>query len=216
MRLFFRLVIAAALVAVCFGAPASMAGGLSSPMSTRSSSTWKISIVLLSRPLPARPGSCSCVGTCDEWPQEGCPMTTKLSFDIELPLVFSDAVARVKDALKQEGFGILTEIDLRAAFRDKLGRDFRPYLILGACNPPLAFSAISADPAVGSLLPCNVTVESIGDKRTLVRLTNPEALLATAALGTSPELAGVVRDASERMERVASSLNRSNGVVVPH
>ena len=77
---------------------------------------------------------------------------------------------------------------MRAAFHEKLGREFRPYLILGACNPPLAFSAINADPTVGLLLPCNVTVESIGDQRTVVRLTNPEALLATAALGTSPSL----------------------------
>src|SRR6185369_4169888 len=117
-------------------------------------------------------------------------MTTNLGFDIELPLTFSDAVDRVKDALKHEGFGILTEIDLRAAFREKLGREFRPYVILGACNPPLAYSAINADPAVGLLLPCNVTVEFVSERRTVVRLTNPEALLATSSLGPSPELAG--------------------------
>ena len=113
-------------------------------------------------------------------------MTTNLGFDIELPLAFGDAVARVKDALKQEGFGILTEIDLQAAFREKLGREFRPYLILGACNPPLAFSAINADPAVGLLLPCNVTVESVGERRTIVRLTNPEALLRASPWGVRP------------------------------
>ena len=93
-------------------------------------------------------------------------MTTNLGFDIELPLAFSNAVARVKDALKQEGFGILTEIDLQAAFREKLGREFRPYVILGACNPPLAYSAISTDPSIGLLLPCNVTVESVSEQRT--------------------------------------------------
>ena len=136
-------------------------------------------------------------------------MPQNLGFEVELPLAFSDAVGRVKDALKQEGFGILTEIDLRAAFHEKLGREFRPYVILGACNPPLAFSAISADPAVGLLLPCNVTVEAIGEQRTIVRLTNPEALLATAALGNSPELAGVARDARERMSRVTGTLKRT-------
>lgn len=138
-------------------------------------------------------------------------MPQSFGFDVELPFPFDDAVGRVKNALKQEGFGILTEIDLRAAFHEKLGREFRPYVILGACNPPLAFAAINADPAVGLLLPCNVTVESVGEQRTIVRLTNPEALLATA-VGTSPELAGVARDASERMARVTSTLKQTGGV----
>ena len=114
----------------------------------------------------------------------------------------------VKDALKQEGFGILTEIDLQAAFREKLGREFRPYLILGVCNPPLAFSAISADPAVGLLLPCNVTVESVAERRTMVRLTNPEALLNNVTLEGSGELQRVARDAGGRMARVAEALKR--------
>src|SRR5512139_538959 len=139
-------------------------------------------------------------------------MPQNLGFDVELPLTFNDAVNRVKEALKEEGFGILTEIDLRAAFREKLGREFRPYVILGACNPPLAFAAINADPAVGLLLPCNVTVESVGEQQTMVRLTNPEALLATAPLGASPHLAEVARDASERMARVTSTLKRTGGV----
>ena len=124
-------------------------------------------------------------------------MTTNLGFDIEVPLAFSDAVAQVKDVLKQEGFGILTEIDLQAAFREKLGREFRPYVILGACNPPLAYSAINADPSVGLLLPCNVTVESLSEQRTVVRLTNPEALLSTSSLGSSSELAAVASDAGQ-------------------
>jgi len=135
-------------------------------------------------------------------------MPQNLGFDIELPLTFSDAVDRVRDALKHQGFGILTEIDLQAAFREKLGREFRPYLILGACNPPLAYSAISADPAVGLLLPCNVTVESAGEQRTIVRLTDPEALLG-AVHETSADVAGVARDARERMLRVRNVLQRS-------
>jgi uncharacterized protein (DUF302 family) len=136
-------------------------------------------------------------------------MTKDLGFDIELPSGFSEAIGQVKDALKQEGFGILTEIDLQAAFREKLGREFRPYVILGACNPPLAFSAINADPAVGLLLPCNVTIESMGQHRTMVRLTNPEAMLATATVEASSELASVARDASERMGRVMDSLKQT-------
>lgn len=135
-------------------------------------------------------------------------MSHGLGFTIELPLPFEAAVTRVRDALKQEGFGVLSEIDLRAAFREKLGREFRPYVILGACNPPLAFTAITADPSVGLLLPCNVTIESIADDRALVRLTNPEALLASVVMEGAPELTSVARDAHERMVRVAGSLSK--------
>lgn len=133
-------------------------------------------------------------------------MATELGFNVELPASFDDAVTRVREALKREGFGVLTEIDLRAAFREKLGREFRPYVILGACNPPLAFSAISADPSVGLLLPCNVVVEWLGDDRSVVRLTDPEALLSGVVLQGAPELTAVARDARERMIRVAASL----------
>jgi len=115
-------------------------------------------------------------------------MSHGLGIDVELPLPVHDALRMVRDALKQEGFGVLTEIDLQAAFREKLGREFRPYLILAACNPPLAFSAINADPAVGLLLPCNV------------------------ALGSSQELESVARDAGSRMARVAETLKRAAAV----
>lgn len=135
-------------------------------------------------------------------------MPTNFGFDVELPLAFDAAVSRVKESLKQEGFGILTEIDLRAAFREKLGREFRPYVILGACNPPLAYAAITADPAVGLLLPCNVTVESVGEQRTVIRLTDPEAMLG-AVHEKSPDLAEVARDARERMLRVGKVLQRT-------
>ena len=133
-------------------------------------------------------------------------MSKELGFTVELPLAFEAAVGRVREALGQEGFGVLTEIDLRAAFREKLGQAFRPYVILGACNPPLAFKAISADPSVGLLLPCNVTVEWLADERTGVRLTDPEALLNTVVLQGTGELTSVARDARERMRRVADSL----------
>ena len=133
-------------------------------------------------------------------------MSKQLGFNVEVPLSFDAAVTRVRDALKQEGFGVLTEIDLRAAFREKLDRDFRPYMILGACNPPLAFDAIAADPSVGLLLPCNVTVEWISDARTGVRLTDPEALLSTVVLEGAPALTSVAHDARQRMLRVADSL----------
>jgi uncharacterized protein (DUF302 family) len=138
--------------------------------------------------------------------------TQTLGIDVEVPLPFEDVGRMVRDALKEEGFGILTEIDLQAAFREKLGREFRPYVILGACNPPLAFSAINADPAVGLLLPCNVTVESAGERRTIVRLTNPEAMLGNAAIASSPELERVAKDAGSRISRVAETLERAASI----
>ncbi len=122
-------------------------------------------------------------------------------------MAIAAAILRVKEVLKQEGFGVLTEIDLQAAFKEKLGKDFRPYVILGACNPPLAYAAVTADPSIGLLLPCNVTVESLGDARTMVRLTDPEVLLAAAA-GLAPHLADVANDARTRMVRAAEALRR--------
>ena len=127
-----------------------------------------------------------------------------LSFDLHLPIPFDQALAATREALKVEGFGILTEIDLQAAFKEKLGRDFRPYRILGACNPPLAFQAVSADPAIGLLLPCNVTVEADPQGGTTVRLTDPASLLAMSAAG--PQLAEVAQDARARLQRVHGRL----------
>ena len=120
-------------------------------------------------------------------------MSNELGFNIELPLSFEDAVTRVREALKREGFGSLTEVDLRAAFRQKLGREFHPYVILGA-------------PSDGPLLPCKVTVEWLAGGRSGVRLTDPEALLSTEAPQGAPELTSVAHDAHERMVRVAESL----------
>ncbi|MDP3720211.1 MAG: DUF302 domain-containing protein [Acidobacteriota bacterium] len=135
-------------------------------------------------------------------------MGNKLGFEVELPMAFDDAIPLVKDALKQEGFGVLTEIDLRAAFKEKLGKDFRPYVILGACNPPLAYAAVTADPSIGLLLPCNVTVESTGEGRSMVRLTDPEQLLGGVAAGMAPHMVEVAKDARVRMVRATDALKR--------
>jgi uncharacterized protein (DUF302 family) len=133
-------------------------------------------------------------------------MTDGPGFEIELPITFAAAMEATRDALKAEGFGILTEIDLQAAFREKLGREFRQYVILGACNPPLAFAAVSADPSVGLLLPCNVTVEAEDARHAVVRLVDPQAMLASAPGGVAGELKRIADDASQRMERVSKSL----------
>jgi len=133
-------------------------------------------------------------------------MSESLGAEVEMPMSFAAAKDATRDALKAEGFGILTEIDLQAAFKEKLGRDFRPYVILGACNPPLAFAAVTADPAIGLLLPCNVTVEARDATHSVVRLIDPQMMLASSPGGLAPELKQVADDASARMARVVEVL----------
>jgi len=133
-------------------------------------------------------------------------MAQQLGYEVDLPLAFQDAVGITKAALKVEGFGVLTEIDMQAAFRDKLSREFRPYAILGACNPPLAYAALNADPAIGILLPCNVTVELLDATHSRVRLVDPRAMLSAAPGGLSPALTEIAADAHARMERVVGAL----------
>jgi uncharacterized protein (DUF302 family) len=138
-------------------------------------------------------------------------MANSLGMVVELDAPFGAALNRTREALKSEGFGILTEIDMQAAFKEKLGRDFRPYVILGACNPPLAYRALSADPQVGLLLPCNVTVEAAANGLTVVRLVDPVSLMATSTFGASSVLGAVATDARERLRRVANRLGALPG-----
>lgn len=126
-------------------------------------------------------------------------MTNTLGLEAHLSLEFPQAVARTRAALGAEGFGVLTEIDVRSVFRNKLDRDFRPYVILGACNPALAHTALSADPSVGLLLPCNVTVEADPAGGSTVRLTDPEALLTNVP--ADDEVRRVSAEAGARMRR---------------
>lgn len=136
-------------------------------------------------------------------------MTQSLGHEVVLPLPFAAAKDATRLALQAEGFGVLTEIDLQAAFKEKLGKEFRSYAILGACNPPLAYAAVTADPAIGLLLPCNVTVEAQDATHTLVRLIDPQTMLAAAPGEMVPELKQVADDASRRMERVLEALRAS-------
>ena len=100
-----------------------------------------------------------------------------LSFEIHVEQDHAGAITRVTEELKKEGFGVLSRIDVHQAFKEKIGVDFRPYTILGACNPHLAHRALSEQPEVGVLLPCNVTVEADPQGGSLVRVIDPEQML---------------------------------------
>ena len=124
-------------------------------------------------------------------------------FVVDVEMDFATAEARVRDLLRTEGFGVLTEIDVRATLKAKLGAEFRPYTILGTCNPPLAHRALEAEPGVGVLLPCNVVVEQESPSRSRVRFMEPIAALALIGA----EVEAVARDASARLHRVAAGLS---------
>lgn len=129
-----------------------------------------------------------------------------LGFEVRLASSFDDAIEKVTAALKAEGFGILSRIDVQAAFREKLGAEFRPYAILGACNPPLAHRALSARPEVGLLLPCNVTVEQTAPGDCLVRIIDANGMIRSAGLQNDPVLASVGSEADVRLRKVAAAL----------
>jgi uncharacterized protein (DUF302 family) len=133
-------------------------------------------------------------------------MENQIGFNVRMKIPYEEAIDTVTNALKAEGFGVLTRIDVRATMKEKLGVDFRPYAILGACNPPLAHRALSADPEVGLMLPCNVTVESTGMDDTTVRIADPVVMLTVGTLGDNAALVDIARDARTRLERVAQSL----------
>lgn len=120
-----------------------------------------------------------------------------------LPIPIDAALDATTEALKTEGFGVLTKIDVRATMQEKLGESFDPYLILGACNPKLAHTALSTDPEVGLLLPCNVVLHEQNGSTT-VSILDPGAMFAVAM--DRPELETVAHEAAERLQRVASVL----------
>lgn len=125
--------------------------------------------------------------------------TVSYGFDRYLEGVsFEDAKSRVVDALKTEGFGVLTEIDVEATLKKKLDVDFRPYAILGACNPALAHQALKGESQIGLLLPCNVVVQA-EDNGVRVSIADPKAMFTMV---DNPDVAGVAVEAEARLRRV--------------
>jgi len=121
---------------------------------------------------------------------------------ITLDLPHALVVDEVRAALKEQGFGVLTEIDVQATLREKLGEQTGPYLILGACNPPLAHRALSADPSIGLLLPCNVVVRE-HEGRTVVEALDPNVMVQVTG---NPQLAAVAEEAAQRLNAALASL----------
>jgi len=134
-------------------------------------------------------------------------MSESVGFEIPLREGYDQAIEKVTAALKAEGFGILTRIDVHTTLKEKIGADFRPYTILGACNPPLAHRALSHDAEVGLLLPCNVTVEAAPDgSGSIARIGDPQMMMSAGRFGDDAQLAAVAGEARERLLRAAESL----------
>jgi len=128
---------------------------------------------------------------------------TAYTMSTQVPLPYDEAVAAVRDALAEQGFGVLTEIDLAAVLKAKLDVEVTPQIILGACRPPLAHQAIQADPSIAALLPCNVVVRSRDASSSVVEAFDPEFMLGFA---DSAALADVARDARARLSAALGRL----------
>ena len=128
---------------------------------------------------------------------------SKYYFNKTVDLSFEDAIAKVTEELKKEGFGILTEIDVQATLKKKLDVDFRPYKILGACNPPFAHKALSAESHIGIYLPCNVIVQDVGDGKTEVAAVDP---LVAMSRVENPALEPVAQEIQAKLQRVIENL----------
>ena len=134
---------------------------------------------------------------------------TRYGLRVEIPVDYEGAVEQATAALKEQGFGVLTTIDVQQTLKQKLDRDFRKYVILGACNPPLADRALHAELEIGLLLPCNVIVYELSPGRSAVSAMAP--LAALGIVGDNPELQSVAREADARLRSALTALEATAG-----
>lgn len=124
------------------------------------------------------------------------------TFQTRMPLAIEQAIPHVLEQLKQEGFGVLMDLDIQTTLKQKINADIAPYHILGACNPQLAHQALAAEPEIGALLPCNVVVRTEGNE-TVVSFMDPQAM---TKLTTNPQVHTVTNEAEARLRRVCAAL----------
>jgi uncharacterized protein (DUF302 family) len=130
-------------------------------------------------------------------------MKSGLGLNAQVRAPFGAVVGRVTEALKAEGFGVLTEIDVKETMKKKLGEEYSPYTILGACNPHIAHRALQIAPEIGLLLPCNVVVRQLDAEKTEVSIVNPMDMMGIIG---KPELEPVASEAHQRLQRVVKAL----------
>ena len=137
-------------------------------------------------------------------------MQESIGYEILLDKGYEEAIELVTAALKEQGFGILTRIDVKETLKQKIDVDFRPYVILGACNPPLAYKALTSDPKIGLMLPCNVTVESRGLNSSVVRIANPALMIQFVEDPNQPALQEAAAAADGKIKEVVRTLQQNN------
>jgi uncharacterized protein (DUF302 family) len=133
-------------------------------------------------------------------------MPEPLGFELQLDIPYAAAIDQVSMALKDEGFGVLTTIDVKATLKEKLGEEFHPYTILGACNPVLAHRALNHSSEIGLMLPCNVTVEARPEGGSTVRIGDPAVLMKVGGLDADPVVREIAGEVRSRLERVAQAM----------